>query len=53
MKEKVGRNQRMIRDYLRLKKEGRSMIWLVAKYKISSSRIYLILRREGVIVDNH
>lgn len=52
MKEKVSRNQKLIKDYLKLKKEGGSMVWLVSKYQISTQRIFYLLRREGIIVDN-
>lgn len=50
--KKEDRNRELIKDYLKIKKEGGSMVRLVAKYRISSSRIYLILKREGIIVDN-
>lgn len=46
--KKKSRNEELIKDYLECKKEGRGVIWLVAKYKITSSRIYDILSRYGV-----
>lgn len=50
--EKVDRNKELIKDYLKLKKEGKSMVWLVSKYQISTQRIFYILKREGIVVDN-
>lgn len=45
---KTDRNKELVKDYLELKKQGRPMISLVMKYKITTQRIYTLLKREGI-----
>lgn len=51
MKDKtlVGRDKNIIRDYIDLKNKGMTMLWMVNKYQMSSSNIYLILKKYGVL----
>lgn len=42
--QSVERNRELYKDYLECKKEGKNILWLVMKYKISSSRIFQIIK---------
>lgn len=50
--ESIERNKQLYKDYLEGQKEGRSIIWLVMKYQISSSRIFEIIKSVKRSIDN-
>lgn len=50
--QSIERNKELYKDYLECKQSGKSIIWLVMKYQISSSRIHAIVKMMNKGVDN-